>query len=604
MQRFYRVVVFVSLVVCISPLLALSQGIQQSPYSAADAVRRNIPSIAADLTPSNPLGLPGSSAVGLRGSDTISISSGMFQGILPTIPNLQLGYNYTFGPRFRTGTASIDYLVPFKLGGDSTVYGEAHGEFQSLSIAQPGSPNNSVELCLGGGYRRMFGSHTMLGVHSFFDTTKLYGVWYSSGSVGAEMAALVAGHDAIDLNFNWYGKSAGASSLSNSLGYNPATGGDGFGNANFDFQAGYSHELYDGGPDLRLSITGYKFDADSDVYGYYAGAELKSRDGVFVVKYDVGYDNTNQTYQSVGAFMNIGFQLENLVAGTSPFVMPKPVFQSPRAMTRLTEAKVTRNWRRTTQTAQIALLSASCNPCGVCNPNPPTDCPLQTVTVKNATNVQQTLYMGFLLNCTCDPRCDVLGGYNLPTDFNTGTTTWAVTSNPLILTTTIGAKGGPNDTIVIPFKARNRRKVSIVISANTVPWTNCAVTMAEFTLGDNWGQYGGLRDTYDLSLVNGFNVPMKITPDQGTEIAVTALASNENNLGVYPFACTNCTWGADNAECKNQPGAWNNPPLVNPTPTTNYPGCKTGGQVREPNPDVKCQLSQASINNYVVTIGP
>ncbi len=97
----------------------------------------------------------------------------MFQGILPKIPNLQLGYNYTFGPQIRAGTASVDYLLPFKIGADSTVYGEAHGELQSFSIAQPGSPNNSVDLCLGGGYRRMFGNHTMVGLHSFFDTTKL-----------------------------------------------------------------------------------------------------------------------------------------------------------------------------------------------------------------------------------------------------------------------------------------------------------------------------------------------------------------------------------------------------------------------------------------------
>ncbi len=147
------------------------------------------------------------------------------------------------------------------------------------------------------------------------------------------MAAMVAGHDAIDLLFNWYGKALDASSLNN-LGYvPPTTGEDGFGNSNFDFQVGYSHELYSGGPDLRLSVTGYKFDMDSDVYGYYAGAELKSRDGMFVAKYNVGYDNTNQAYQSVAAFINMGFQLENLVAGKSPFVMPKPVFQSPREMT-------------------------------------------------------------------------------------------------------------------------------------------------------------------------------------------------------------------------------------------------------------------------------
>ncbi len=340
MKRLFRVFILASFVVCISPLLAVSQGIQQTPYSAADVVRRSGPSVVPDLTPSNPLGLPGSSLMGPRGSENISISSGMFQGILPKIPNLQLGYNYTFGPQLRAGTASVDYLLPFKIGADSTIYGEAHGELQSFSIAQPGSPNNSVDLCFGGGYRRMLGNHTMVGLHSFFDTTKLTGVWYSSGSAGVEMAAMVAGHDAIDLNFNWYGKALDASSLNN-LGYvPPTTGEDGFGNSNFDFQVGYSHELYNGGPDLRLSVTGYKFDMDSDVYGYYAGAELKSRDGVFVAKYDVGYDNTNQVYQSVAAFMNMGFQLENLVAGKSPFVMPKPVFQSPREMTRLTEAKV------------------------------------------------------------------------------------------------------------------------------------------------------------------------------------------------------------------------------------------------------------------------
>ena len=116
----------------------------------------------------------------------------MFQGILPKIPNLQLGYYYTFGPQLRAGSASVDYLLPFKLGTDSTIYGEAHGEFQSLSIAPPGSPNNSVELCFGGGYRRMFGNHTMVGLHSFFDTTKLSGIWYPSGSAGVEMAAMVS----------------------------------------------------------------------------------------------------------------------------------------------------------------------------------------------------------------------------------------------------------------------------------------------------------------------------------------------------------------------------------------------------------------------------
>ncbi len=151
MKRLFCLYILVSLATFICPLLAVSQGIQQTPYGAADTVRGGTQSTTLDLTPSNPLGMPGSSLLGSRGSENISISSDMFQGIMPQIPNLQLGYNYTFGTRLRAGAASVDYLLPFKIDTDTTVYGEAHGEFQSLSFSKPGSPNNSAELCFGGG---------------------------------------------------------------------------------------------------------------------------------------------------------------------------------------------------------------------------------------------------------------------------------------------------------------------------------------------------------------------------------------------------------------------------------------------------------------------
>jgi hypothetical protein len=568
MKRLFNVLALATFAVCSLTSLAVAQGIQETPYSAADVVRRRGPSVAPDLTPSNPLGLPGSSLVGPRGSENISISSGMFQGILPKIPNLQLGYNYTFGPQIRAGAASVDYLLPFKVGADSTVYGEAHGELQSFSIAQPGSPNNSVDLCLGGGYRRMFGKHTMVGLHSFFDTTKLSGAWYSSGSAGVEMAAMVAGHDAIDLLFNWYGKALDATSLNN-IGYVPPTEGeDGFGNSNFDFQVGYSHELYGGGPDLRLSVTGYKFDMDSDVYGYHAGAELKSRDGMFVAKYNVGYDSANQAYQSVAAFINMGFQLENLVAGKSPFVMPKPVFQSPREMTTITQAKVNRNWRRTTQTAQLALLSADPPPCD----NPATLCPTQTITIINTRGTPVNLYMGFLVGDT--------GGYDLATDFPG----WTTTSNPLILTTTVAANN-PAPYLVITFPSKVRKKVSLAISADALPWTGCAVTQAEWTLADNWCQWGGLQDTYDISLVNGFNRPMKITPISGQEVTASSGMGNRNNPGVFGWGWTGCNCAPPPLACEPMAGEDHTPAC----PATPVP---------------KCQLSQASVTNYTLTISP
>jgi hypothetical protein len=552
---------------CSSPPPAVSQGIQQTPYSAADAVRSGMPPVVPGATSTNPPGLPGSSVSGLGSSNNVSISSGLLRGILPSIPNLELGYTYTFGSNIRAGTASIDYLLPFNFGNSSTIYGEAHAEFQRFSYPQSGTGNQqSLDLCLGGGYRRKFGNETLIGIHSFFDTASLSGNWYSCGSIGVEFAALIAGHDAIDVNFNWYGKALDAAFLMNSLDYIPDVNQVGFGASNYDFQVGYSHELYGGGPDLRLSVTGYKFDTGSGVYGYYAGTELKSRNGVFVLKYDVGHDNSNLTYQAVGAFMNIGFRLENLVAGESPFEMPKPVFQSPRNLAGLTETKVKRDWKHTTHVAQAAVLSAQ--PASA-------QCPVQTVTIVNSTNSAVTLYMGFNSNAT--------GGYDLSTAFPG----WTIVPAPppytsYLLTTTMAATDPP---LVVSFSNVNQLKTSFIISVNQLPQQGCAVTQAEFTLCDNWGQYGGLQDSYDVSLVNGFNYPMELTPTSGQNIQATAATGNANNPGVFGFGWTGCNAAPPPLTCTPTPGENHTPaPPATPVPP--------------------CQISQTNGANFTLTIGP
>ena len=81
---------------------------------------------------------------------------------------------------------------------------------------------------------------------------------------------------------------------------------------------------------------------------------------------------------------------------------------------------------------------------------------------------------------------------------------------------------------------------------------------------------------------------MEITPISGQEITVTALTHNNTNTGVYPFACTQCISMVSNAHCKDVPGAG-----------TNY---KTGPD--ENLPYYRCHLSQASVANYTLTIGP
>ena len=109
-----------------------AQGLQTSPYSAPSMLR-GLSSGGLDLAPSNPLGLPGSSAPGAGGSGSLYLSEGMLRGILPLIPNLQFGYLYDFGNnRVSSGRFTADYLLPFSLSRDSMIFGEAHTEFQDF----------------------------------------------------------------------------------------------------------------------------------------------------------------------------------------------------------------------------------------------------------------------------------------------------------------------------------------------------------------------------------------------------------------------------------------------------------------------------------------
>ncbi len=335
--------VIVCAILLISALSASvwAQGLPQSPYSAPSVVRGG----GLDLAPSNPLRLP--SAMGPRGSDSILLTPQLVQGILPLIPYLQVEYLYSFGKSVGAGRLKLDYLLPVRLGSDSAVFGEAHGEFQNFwktilrTFTSGGTTttlsgfNERTGLSFGGGYRTILNENTFLGVNGFFDTTKLGSRWYSSGGFGFEMAALLPGNDAADLNFNWYGNLFSSNALVNVFRQGPQ---------NYDLQAGYSHELWNGGPDLRLGVTGYSFSAGSGVYGVRAGAELKTRDGRFSVKYEAGNDKVNQTYHTVGGSVNVGLQIENLLSGQSPFTAPEPVFGSPR------------NWKRRALTAPVKRL--------------------------------------------------------------------------------------------------------------------------------------------------------------------------------------------------------------------------------------------------------
>ena len=145
--------------------------------------------------------LPASSTSSIP-TDTIPLTSGMLSDFLPTIPNLQFGFQYFFGNNIRTTQANADYLLPYKLGSASVLFGEARGNYWNFGQQRTNGASNRVDLSVGGGYRSILADKLLVGVNGFYDTSRLFNNWYSSGSVGLEMAANVGSSDAFDLNAN------------------------------------------------------------------------------------------------------------------------------------------------------------------------------------------------------------------------------------------------------------------------------------------------------------------------------------------------------------------------------------------------------------------
>lgn len=50
---------------------------------------------------------------------------------------------------------------------------------------------------------------------------------------------------------------------------------------------------------------------------------------MFSLRYECGHDRIDGYYNTVGGFVTVGFQAENVLKGESPFTMPESVFRVP-----------------------------------------------------------------------------------------------------------------------------------------------------------------------------------------------------------------------------------------------------------------------------------
>ena len=231
----------------------------------------------------------------------------------------------------------------------------------------------------------------------------------------------------------------------------------------------------------------------------------------------------------------------------------------------LTEAKVNRNCRQNTQSAQLALLSAA-----PLSAAPPSCTGCQIITVVNNRPDTVKLYLG-INNASW-------GNYT-PADFPGFQTDIPCNLAGFVLSTTLQ----PNTPLPICFCTATKGRISIALSPDMCPWGDCPQTLGEFTFigADN-------KDTLDISLVNGFMYPMSIsslaTTPASTVAEVTQATDNQNQLNVYPLSCDVCTvavgpptWPQcqqkpfDQRQCKKWNGDPNNLHAGDPPCHTDYP---------------------------------
>lgn len=160
---------------------------------------------------------------------------------------------------------------------------------------------------------------------------------------------------------------------------------------------------------------------------------------MFVFKYAVGHDRVDSTYHTVGGFVNIGFQPENLLRGESPFSKPEPIFSSPRSLRYVLTQKVHRNWHQPTAVALTRGSSSQTQGPGPCVN--PTDRFLASLTMTPGggnsfdSGITQFPYVSYLC---LDPTKDIRLEFDFTGPGGAGSIMWSISIGNSSYTVTKG----------------------------------------------------------------------------------------------------------------------------------------------------------------------
>lgn len=326
----------VKYIILMSAAIASILAISVNSESASDSNSYNYP-----IDRSNPAGPP---RIINQDSDSLPLSSSMFQGFLPHLSNVDYGFLYEFSSKGSNRSLFFsDTFFPLFGSCQDVFFCQTHYGYNSFyqgGTYENGSAAYRVDGSVGCGYRFILDEPTIMafGFNGFWDTSQLYGSWWNSWGVGLEMAVGMPRNGLFDFTANNYGNQFQNMQNVANLWRK--------GNVNFDLEAGYSQGADDGSIDVRFKYNAYQFSLGDNqtINGTKGGVDLSTGDGLLKIGWEIGYDKDKGTYNTIGASLNLGFQVESLLYGQNPITMPESIFMSPeRNPRRLLTQKVKRN---------------------------------------------------------------------------------------------------------------------------------------------------------------------------------------------------------------------------------------------------------------------
>ena len=254
----------------------------------------------------------------------------------PLKPVFRSGFDFTSSTSGSSSSLMFDYFYPVDSNQCRVFFVETRFDQTAFwgqdpqwdSDALPGSrlsptgySSDRVDLSVGAGMRKLLPSGLIVGANAFLDSFGLDSNWHTSLGGGAEVTVLTFTDLILDLRFNAYERLFNRQVLANAY----ADVGP-----SYELRGGVSSPAFCGSWDLRLELAGYWYDIGKMVSGLRTGLELRSRDGLFTVGWEHGYDQFHGHYDVFRGFLNACFNWRNVFTCLPSFGRPESVFACRR----------------------------------------------------------------------------------------------------------------------------------------------------------------------------------------------------------------------------------------------------------------------------------